>query len=207
MDLIDQIIGWVSNLPLALIYAFLFVSAFTENVCPPIPGDTIIVFGAFLAGQKKIDFTSAYLCTTFGSWIGFMFVYWIGIKLESIKKRIPFFKEEDISKVEDWIKRYGYWIILVNRYLPGARAVVSVTAGIMRLSFWKVSTASFIGCASWNMAIMYLGLKAGSNWEEIKQKVSFLLTRYNIAVGFFLAGIVVLILLKKSFFKKASTKD
>ena len=197
MDLIDQIINWVSNLPANLIYVFLFVSAFTENVCPPVPGDTIIVFGAFLAGQKKIDFTSSYLCTTFGSWAGFMFVYWLGIKLGSIKKKIPFFKPEDILKAENWIKRYGYLVILVNRYLPGVRAVISVTAGIMGLSFWKASITSLVGCASWNMAIMYVGLKAGSNWEEIKHRVSFLLSRYNLVVALLLAGIVTVILLKK----------
>ena len=202
MNLIDQITNWISTFPPVLIYLFLFTTAFTENICPPIPGDTIVVFGAFLAGQKKIDFMNAYLCTSFGSWAGFMFVYWIGIKLESIKKKIPFFKEEDISKAEDWIKKYGYLVILVNRYLPGVRAVISITAGIMRLSFWKVSITSFAGCASWNMAIMYLGLKAGSNWEEIKQKFSFLLTRYNVAVALLLLAIVVLILLRKTFATK-----
>lgn len=31
-------------------YMILFLGAYVENIIPPIPGDTIVVFGAYLAG-------------------------------------------------------------------------------------------------------------------------------------------------------------
>ena len=44
----DAFITYLNSLPDPLIYLALGVSAFVENVFPPIPGDTITAFGAFL---------------------------------------------------------------------------------------------------------------------------------------------------------------
>lgn len=186
MHYIDLIIKEVSCLPKSIIYLFLCISAFTENICPPIPGDTIIAFGAFLAGQKRLSFPIAYLFTVMGSLAGFMFVFWIGLYLGErillVKNRNPFLKSQDITKAQKWLKKYGYLIILVNRYLPGVRSVISITSGILGLSPIKVMTSALIGCATWNLIIMYLGLNIGSNWEEIKYKLTQLLSQYNIGV-------------------------
>jgi len=202
MESLDKIIQFVSSFPPFLIYSFLFIASFMENICPPIPGDTIIAFGAFLAGQKRVSFLNSYLSTIFGSWFGFMVVFGIGWKLEAIKRKLPFFKPEDILKAESWLKRYGYLIILLNRYIPAVRAVISLTAGILRFSPIKVMLTSLIGCASWNLAVMYLGLKIGSNWEEIKIRLSHLLFQYNLAASVVIISIILVLI----FLKKRSSK-
>ena len=56
-------------------YLFLFVSAFVENIFPPMPGDTFVVIGAFLVGRDQLLFIPAYLAATGGSLLGFMFLY------------------------------------------------------------------------------------------------------------------------------------
>jgi len=53
--MLEQIIVTLSNLPNETIYFFLFAIAFTEYVFPPIPGDTIMVFGAYLVGVGRLD--------------------------------------------------------------------------------------------------------------------------------------------------------
>lgn len=199
-DLLDKYISSFSPLS---IYLFLMIGAVAENLCPPIPGDMIACFGAFLAGKNKLSFSLSYMATTFGSWTGFMFMFWVGTRLRSLKKnKLPFFKQEHISKAEIWLKKYGYLIILVNRYIPAVRSVVSITAGILNLSPWKVMLASLVSCATWNMGIMYLGLKAGSNWKEIKEKVSYMLLRYNTTILLIILACLILILFKKRFLRK-----
>ena len=46
--------------PLMAYLVFLF-SAYTENVLPPIPGDTVVVLGAYLVSIGQLDFWGVYL--------------------------------------------------------------------------------------------------------------------------------------------------
>lgn len=195
MSYIDIITEAVSSLPPVIIYFFLGISAFTENICPPIPGDIIIAFGAFLAGQERLNFLMAYLCATSGSLAGFMFVFWLGLHLGKrfFLERRSFFRRENILKAEEWLRKHGYLIILVNRYIPGIRSVISITSGILRLSSLKVIIMALVGCATWNLIIMYIGLNIGSNWEEIKSNLSHLLGQYNIAVLIILFCLVIIL--------------
>lgn len=195
MSYIDIITEAVSSLPPVIIYFFLGISAFTENICPPIPGDIIIAFGAFLAGQERVNFLTAYLCATSGSLAGFMFVFWLGLHLGKrfFLERRSFFRRENILKAEEWLRKHGYLIILVNRYIPGIRSVISITSGILRLSSLKVIIMALVGCATWNLIIMYIGLNIGSNWEEIKSNLSHLLGQYNIAVLIILFCLVIIL--------------
>jgi membrane protein DedA with SNARE-associated domain len=59
-------------------YIVLLISAFTENVLPPVPGDTVVVLGAYLVSIDKLDFWGVYISTTLGSVAGFGTMYFIG---------------------------------------------------------------------------------------------------------------------------------
>ena len=90
-------------MPDYLIYVLLGLSAFVENVFPPIPGDTITALGAFLEGNGKLDFFCVNISTTLGSLLGFMSLFWVGGSLGRrffIEKDYRFFKAKDIIKVE-----------------------------------------------------------------------------------------------------------
>ena len=154
---------------------------------------------------NKLNFIIVYLSTTFGSLAGFMFVFWIGRYLgrKLFEKDYLFFKRENIIKAKEWLKSYGYILILFNRYIPGIRAVISIASGILRLSTLKVMIMAFIGCATWNFIIMYIGLTIGSNWNEIKERLSYLLSRYNIIVTSVLLGLILLFVITKWARKKS----
>ena len=74
----DLIINYLQTLPDSFIYLALGLSAFVENLFPPIPGDTMIAFGAFLVGTGRLAFFGVYLSTTLGSLLGFMVLFWLG---------------------------------------------------------------------------------------------------------------------------------
>ena len=62
-------------------YWLLGVSAYIENVFPPIPGDTVTVFGAYLISSGNLDFWGVYISTTIGSVLGFFTMYLMAIKV------------------------------------------------------------------------------------------------------------------------------
>ena len=133
---LESIVHTLQSLSPLLIYGILFAIAYIENIFPPSPSDVIVVFGGYLVGLGTIDFLTALTLTTLGSISGFVTMYKIGDWFgESIieKKKLSFLPLESIHTIERWFRTYGYWIIVVNRFLSGTRAVVSFFAGMSKL--------------------------------------------------------------------------
>ena len=165
-----------------------------ENVFPPIPGDTITAFGAFLVGTERLDFFGVYLSTVLGSLIGFMFLFWIGGLLGRrffLERDFWFLKAQDIIKAEEWFRKYGYLLVLLNRFFPGIRSVISLAGGISGLKTHRVLLLALISCSAWNLMWIFLGYMLGSNWETVRDKMAELMAGYNLTI-LILFGLVVM---------------
>jgi membrane protein DedA with SNARE-associated domain len=191
-------------------YLALFTSALIENLFPPIPGDTVTVIGAYLVGQKILHFWGVFVSTTAGSIMGFMGLYGFAFWLE--RKVIERYKPDWVSwahveKVEGWFHHYGYWIILLNRFLSGVRSVISLVAGLLKLEPLWVFLLALISCMVWNGGLIYLGSILGKHWEEIAR----LLSTYNkgviISIAAAVAVFVVFQLIQKRVKQKLSRPD
>ena len=197
----DVFLEFIDSLPDSLIYITLWLSALIENLFPPVPGDSIIVFGAFLVGTGRLNFFGAYFATTFGSFLGFMILFWIGTYLGRrffIEKDYRFIKAKNIIRAEAWLKKYGYLLIALNRFLPGIRSVISITGGMTGLSVTKVGVLALISCAVWNFLWTLLGYALGSNWGMFKVKMFAIMLRYNIAIVLlFILSILIIVLGKR----------
>jgi membrane protein DedA with SNARE-associated domain len=172
-------------------YFILFISAFVENIFPPIPGDTVTVFGAYLVGRGLLSFWGVWISTTLGSIAGFMAIfaiaYWIEWKI--IEKYQPKWVEKSkIDRVEHWFRRYGYWVVLVNRFLSGIRSIISLVAGLSKMNSLLVFLLALISCIVWNGALIGMGEILGENWELIKH---FLLLYNRIVIIVVVTAIVI----------------
>lgn len=174
-------------------YLLLFICSFIENVFPPAPGDSVTVFGAFLGGRGKLEFFWVLFSTTAGSTFGFLFFYYLGYKLGRdyfVKKNFKYFTVEHIDSTTTWFNKYGYYIILGNRFLVGIRSVISIAAGIARMDQKKVITLCIISGLVWNSILIYFGYFLGENWKDIE----FYLARYS-QIVFGLIAITIIILI------------
>jgi membrane protein DedA with SNARE-associated domain len=194
----DGFLNWLTTVPDWLVYLLLAASAFVENVFPPIPGDTITAFGAFLVGTGRLDFMGVYLATTIGSVIGFLFLFWLGLLLGRrffVERDHRFFKAKDILRAEEWFRKYGYWLILMNRFLPGVRSVISIAGGISGLKIATVALLATVSSAAWNLIWILTGYFLGTNWAAVKDALARLMFRYNMAllgIGVLLALVVLI---------------
>ena len=203
---IEKFLNELRSLPDLLIYFLLGLSAFVENLVPPIPGDTITAFGAFLVGMGRLSFAGVYISTTVGSLLGFMCLFWVGGFLGRhffIERDFRFLRAKDIVKAEEWFGRYGYFLILFNRFMPGIRSAVSLAAGISRFRTLPVALFSFLSCAAWNLIWIFMGHTLGTHWQTVEKKMGEFMVRYNIAVIVLLAVVVLFFIFKKRFRKKA----
>ncbi len=175
-------------------YSLLFLSAFVENIFPPIPGDTATVIGAYLVGRNILNFWGVYMSTTLGSVLGFMGIYVISYWLEwkVIDKYHPkWVAKTHLDRVEVWFNKYGYWVILFNRFLTGVRSVISLVAGLSKMKIMRVFIYAFTSCAIWNAGLLYLGIILGRNMEMIVE----LLRLYNRVVLTVLLGLIFIYLI------------
>ena len=181
----EYLLNHIDYLPVIVIYLILGFTAFLENVFPPAPGDMIVAFGAFLVGAGKLDFLMVFISTTLGSLLGFMTLFWLGGYLGRrffIERDFFFFKKEDIIRTGKWFKKYGYFIITLNRFFPGIRSVISIAGGIYKLEKIKVAVLALVSCSLWNLIWISIGYTVGNKWEIVESELKSIFARYNLVV-------------------------
>ena len=163
----EQAINYINSIPVIYIYLVLFFASFSENIFPPIPGDTLILFGAYLAGSGKINIFILFFITVSGSYISYILLFFAG-KYLADTKLIKFFRDKkEAEKAVALIRRRGYYAILFNRFISGIRSFISLLAGILNLKTYPVAGLSLISIIVWNFLLILGGYAAGKNWETI----------------------------------------
>ena len=171
-ELFGQLVGALEEMNPYWAYGLLFVCAFLENVVPPVPGDTVVVFSAYLVGRGIWDIAPVFATTVGGGVIGFMFMFFMGMRygrslFEARGGRV--FTSQGLQRAESWLARYGFWLILANRFMTGVRSVVAISAGLGKMSPVRVLFAGVLSMMVWNGLLLYVGLLLGQNWGEVSE--------------------------------------
>ena len=197
-NFIQDLINFLLPLNNYYLYLFLFLSSVIENLFPPIPGDTITVFGAFLVGAGRLSYLGVYISTTIGSVLGFMALFLVGKYLGKKffhEKNYKHFSIEKIEKTEHWLQKHGYWIIAANRFLPTLRSVISLVSGISELKTNKVLLLSLISASLWNIIWIQTGYVLGNKWHIVKERFSDIMMEYNIIAGILIIVLIIILML------------
>jgi membrane protein DedA with SNARE-associated domain len=187
--MLESITNYFTSLDPGWLYVALFICAYVENIFPPIPGDTVTVFAAYLVGRSSQNIVGIMLATTAGSSAGFMTYYALGRLIHPeylTRKNFRFLPASNIERAGKWFRRFGYWVILLNRFFSSFRAVISLVAGMYRMPWPQVFVLSGISCVIWNGLLIWTGYLLGSNWLLIER----IMTQYSRAL---LLGAILLV--------------
>ena len=171
----EDLITWITGLDTGYMYFAVFAISYIENIFPPFPSDVIVVFAGSLVGAGTGNAPVTVLLATAGSTLGFVTMYAIGHRVgDRVLEtgRFKFISVALVHKVENWFRRWGYWVIVINRFLAGTRAVVSFGAGMSELKLAPTLGLSFVSAAAWNIILVSLGVSMGANWREIGTYIS-----------------------------------
>ena len=169
MDFLEQAITWLQSLSPAGVLTLMFFIAYIENIFPPAPSDVTLVFAGTLVGLGVVGFAPALTMATLGSTLGFMTAYVIGRYFEQhfISGRYHrYLPVNAIHQVERLFNRFGYGVIVANRFLAGTRAIVSFFAGMSKMNLPVTTLLSAVSAAVWNSILLYLGMIFADNWRE-----------------------------------------
>ena len=176
---------------LPIVFVFMFFAATIEYFFPPFPGDTVLLFGAFLTGRGILPIPAVFISVTLGSFIGSLCIYAFGAtkgRKYFLKKNFAFFSPSKVRSLESFFRRRGGAVIILNRFAPGFRSFFFVAAGMAKMPLLKVSIYSLLSILIWNTCITYIGNRLGYRWEELRG----LLELYSRAAIAILSGLILL---------------
>jgi len=173
---LDRLLDALASLPLVPTYLLLMALSALENVFPPVPADTAVALGAFLARRGEISVVplvilcwAANLASAAGTYAlgrrhgrGFFRDGW-GRKL------MP---PETLAALEEAYGRWGTAGIFLSRFLPGLRAAVPPFAGIAGLSPARALVPAAVASAIWYAFLAFAGYALAQNWEAVKALVA-----------------------------------
>ncbi len=201
----EDILNNMSGFTPFWIYVTLFLFAFVENVFPPSPSDLVVVIGGSLVSTGVINFVPAVLLTTIGSVIGFMILFYFGSTVDRKvvhSGKYKYIPVDAIEKVELWFKKYGYYVIVANRFMPGTRSVISFFSGMSSLNVKKTLILATTSALVWNAIIIYLGYVFGNNISVVDKYLS---TYSNIAIS--ITVVVVIVFVIKIYMSRRKNKE
>lgn len=167
VDLMEKLGGVGAGIAIAL-----------ENLFPPLPSEVILPLAGFTAAQGKMSLASALLWTTAGSVIGAAVLYWLGAllgrdRLRAIVDRMPLVNLSDVDKTEAWFAKHGKKAVFFGRMIPIFRSLISIPAGIERMSFGTFMLLTTVGSAIWNTIFVMAGYYLGENWDEVEKYAGY----------------------------------
>jgi membrane protein DedA with SNARE-associated domain len=167
----DAALGWLAHLPPVLIYVVIGIGAAVENVIPPIPADTFVLLGAFLADSTGATPLLIFMVTwvaNVGSAVG---VYYVarryGQSFFATNVGHWLLQPRQLQQIGGFYARWGTPAIFVSRFLPAFRALVPVFAGVTHVPLRRVLLPMAVASGLWYGALVYLGAMAGRNWHAI----------------------------------------
>lgn len=192
MEQIESVIRYLQDLPPLGVLGMIFLVAYIENVFPPSPSDVLLVFAGTLVGVGTVGFAAALVSSTLGGTLGFMTAYAAGRYFEgriATGRMSRFLPLGTVQQVERLFQRYGYGVIVANRFLAGTRAVVSFFAGMARMNLAMTTALSAVSAAVWNTILLYAGVALADNWRRAVEYLAI----YSRAVTVLVVLVVLLV--------------
>jgi len=149
------------------IYNFLYAhfSYFVLFVWSIFEGEIGVTLGGVFAKNGKLIYEYVVLIAISGAMIGDMIVFSIGYL--SKKRAEKLLKNYDVKKIENWIKRYGSFLIVFERFVYGTHIPVLLMLGISKFNFFKFLLFDIIGVSLWAFTFSSIGYYFGKNAIDI----------------------------------------
>lgn len=164
--LLDSVAAWSW-----LVYSFVFLALFIESLGLPIPGLTVALVGAAMAGQGRLEIWLVVGLTVLGGVLGGLVSYWIGLTggrrfVERWGKYI-LITPARLQVGEHYCDRYGSKILLLARYLPVLCFASGLLSGITRLPYRRFFLLNILSIGLWTASHMTAAYIFGKNLDAL----------------------------------------
>ena len=173
--MLERLLDALASLPLVPTYLVLMALSAVENVFPPVPADTAVALGAFLARRGAVSVVPLAILCWLANVGSAAFTYFVARRHGS-----SFFREGwgrkivgpgMLAALDEAYARWGVVGIFLTRFLPGLRAAVTPFAGIAGLGPARALLPAAAASAIWYAFLAYAGFALAANWMAVKAVV------------------------------------
>jgi len=165
---IQAFIEWVVSLVSDNLYPGVFLAALLETIFPPIPSEAVFPLAGYIVLKNEMSVIHIFgvgITGGAGATLGAFIIYFIALKLgrTGLAKYMKYARinPDKLTKADKWFEKYGDKSVLLGRLVPGIRELVSIPAGIFKMSLKKFLIFTFIGSCSWSILLTILGYYLG----------------------------------------------
>jgi membrane-associated protein len=149
-------------------YPFIFVFSLLDSIIPIVPSETAVIAAGVVAGSGGLNPVVIIVVAAAGAFCGDNIAYEIGKRARPwIERR--FSGPKAVHRLEwahNLLARRGVGLIIVARFIPGGRTVVTVTAGMTGMNRAKFIVATIVAGLLWASYATFLGYFGGRAFED-----------------------------------------
>ncbi|WP_449017764.1 DedA family protein [Prevotella sp.] len=185
-------------------YGTIFILMLLESTVIPVPSELVVAPAAYHAAAGNLDIWLVILFSTLGADVGATINYLAGWYLgrpiiykfaNSKWGHLCLLNQEKVEKSERYFDEHGMVATITGRLLPGIRHLISIPAGLAKMSYWKFLLYTTIGAAAWHSILAFLGhyMHSFVPEDQLEEKI----LEYGEYIKF---GLIILVILACLYF-------
>jgi len=178
-------------------YLGVFLLMALESMIAPIPSELVMPFAGFLIFGGQFDLVAVMVASSLGSIAGSLLSYGLGMLGEPVVLRYGRYlllNPHHLEWTKKFFARHGGKTIFIARFIPVVRHLISIPAGLARMSLLPFVVFTAVGATMWNGFLVYCGMRLKENWRVIQQYTHIL--DYVVVAGMLAATVYLVIKLK-----------
>ncbi len=191
--------NWISTLLGNLNYGTILLLMLLESTVIPVPSELVVAPAAYHSASGELNIFLVVLSATIGADLGASINYFVALyvgrpviyKFANSKwGKLCLLNQEKVEKSERYFDNHGVAATLTGRLVPGIRHLISIPAGLARMTYWKFLLYTTIGAGVWHAILAGLGwyLHAIVPENELEDTIK----QYNHYIIIAILGIVAL---------------
>jgi membrane-associated protein len=168
----EQIALWYDQIGPILFVAAVWALVFAGTglligaFIPFITGDSLVFAAGLVAASfpESINIWALSIGIGIFAWLGDQVGYTLGRHFGRpyLDKRQGAIIQSAISKAEKFYQAWGWWAVVIARFIPMARVLIPVIAGIGKMNYYKFFSANLVGAVVWGVGLSLAGYFAAS---------------------------------------------
>lgn len=158
--------NWITSLLDNLNYGTIFLLMLLESTVIPVPSELVVSPAAYHAASGNLDIWLVILFATLGADCGATINYLAGFYLgrpiiyrfaNSRVGHLCLLNQQKVEKSERYFNDHGMAATITGRLIPGIRHLISIPAGLSRMTYWRFLLYTTLGAGVWNCILAVLG--------------------------------------------------
>ncbi len=167
----ESIAAFGTHVIQAIGYGGVFLLMVAESMVLPVPSEAVMPFAGFAVAEGTLSWAGVIIFATLGSIVGSLVGYAIGRfggrPFVNRFGRYLLLDADDLAWTDRFFQRRGGLTILVARFIPIVRHLISIPAGMSRMRLLPFCLFTLVGAAAWNSFLTWAGFTLRRNWDTV----------------------------------------